>query len=86
MIFLEAPSELTDRQTGEAQTVSDLDFANQPGFGSKVNDIPKSLKMLFSNGAFLATACYETCDHLIVSGFQTFGLKYFHQQFFSIGI
>ena len=28
------------------------------------------------------TAYYGTCDHLIVSVFQTFGLKYFHQQLF----
>ena len=80
-IFCKACSQVTDRQTGEAQTVSDMDVATQPGFGSSLKDIPKSLKILLTNGAFVATACYGTCDALLLGGFESFGPKYFQQQF-----
>jgi len=43
--------------------------------------VVKTAKSLITNGAYMFTVLYGTCDAIIVNGFVAFGAKYFQQQF-----
>ena len=43
--------------------------------------VVKTVKSLITNGAYIFTVLYGTCDAVIVNGFIAFGPKYFQQQF-----
>ena len=84
MIFLEAPSEIIDRHTGEKQTVSDLDFANQ--HTTHTINILKPLKMLFSNGAFFGDGLLRNLRPPYRQWLPDVPSKIFPPAIFSIGI
>ena len=43
--------------------------------------VVKTAKSLVSNGPFVFTMLYGTCDAILVNGCIAFGAKYFQQQF-----
>jgi Organic Anion Transporter Polypeptide (OATP) family len=74
------PSQSTENEENDNEVATARDLQLDLSAGSW-REIPKTLWSLITNWTFLFTALYGACDALLVDGFQTFGAKYFQQQF-----
>lgn len=79
---LPGASEVRARKVSEAHRgSSESDVVERVGFGTSIRDLPKSLKILLRNPAFMFLNVAAAFEALLLSGFATFLPKFIESQF-----
>jgi len=71
-----------EKSTSITQSDSESDHAVVLDLRAEgLTGVVKTVKSLFTNGAYVFTVLYDTCLMTIIDGIISFGAKYFQQQF-----
>ncbi|CAH1775815.1 unnamed protein product, partial [Owenia fusiformis] len=72
-------AEIRAKRVSEAYGDSETHI--EPGFGTKLSDLPKSLFMLLKNWAYVLCTLLTCTESLLIAGFTVYGPKYLENQY-----